>query len=114
MRSARICTVLAVLQLTACATGVGAGAVRPERLAPATRDNAGNFVVLAVANEPDRISAHPGSTARSYGSGSDYVVSDGARRAMRALAAEYQLQPVAAWPIGLLHLQCAVLASRPE
>jgi hypothetical protein len=83
--------------------------MRPDALATAAEANSDQFIVLAVANDPDPQSAHPGSTGRSYSGSSDYVVSDSARRTMRNLSAQYHLQPVAAWPIGLLHLHCAVL-----
>jgi len=99
--------------LAACAGGGGAAAVRPEALAPATQADSANFIVLAVNNEPDGAVSRPGSTGRSYYGGANYTVSDGARRTMRNLAAEYRLQPVAAWPIGLLHMHCAVLAIPP-
>ena len=110
MYSARLCTALAILPIAACASGVGSGAVRPDGLAPTTQANPEKFIVLAIANDPDPVSMRPGSTGRSYSGSHDYVVSDGARRTMRTLATEYRLQPEAAWPIGLLHLHCAVLA----
>lgn len=113
MYSARLCTALFFLIIAACASGAGPATVRADGAATATQASSDNFIVLAVANDPDSISARPGSTGRSYAGSGDYVVSDGARRTMQALAAEYQLQPVAAWPIGILHLHCAVLAVPP-
>ena len=110
MNSARLGTALVFLFIAACASGTGLRTVLPEALAPATQANSGNFIILAVANDPDPVAARPGSTGRSYSGSADYVVSDGARRMMRTLAAEYGLQPVAAWPIGVLRLHCAVLA----
>ena len=103
------CALLAVMLLAACATGGGPGAPRPATLAPEARANAGNYIVLAVANDPDPVAVHSGGTARNYSGQAGYTVSDGARRALRDLALEYRLQPAAAWPIGPLHLQCAVL-----
>ena len=103
----------ALLLLAACASVGSPGAQRSATLSPEARANPGNYIVLAVANDPDPVATHAGSTGRSYGGRADYAVSDGARRAMRELASEYQLQPVAAWPIGLLHMQCAVLELPP-
>jgi Subtilase family len=93
------------MALAACATD----AARPATMAPEARADTGNYIVLAVANDPDPIAAHAGSTGRSYGGQATYSVSDSARRALRDLATQYQLQPVSAWPIGVLHMQCAVL-----
>jgi Subtilase family len=106
MHCVRFATVFLVFLIAGCA---GSAAVRPAALASATQGNPDQFIVLAVANDPDPQSAHPGSTGRSYSGSSDYAISDSARRTMRNLTAQYHLQPVAAWPIGLLHLHCAVL-----
>jgi subtilisin family serine protease len=99
----------ALLLLAACASVGSQSTQRSATLSPEARTNPDKYIVLAVANDPDSVATHAGSTGRSYGGRADYAVSDGARRAMRELASEYQLQPVAAWPIGLLHMQCAVL-----
>jgi hypothetical protein len=109
MHRVRVGTAFLVFMIAGCASGTGPVAMRPNALATATQTNSDQFIVLAVANDPDPQSAHPGGTGRSYNGSSDYVVSDGARRTMRNLSAQYHLQPVAAWPIGLLHLHCAVL-----
>jgi subtilisin family serine protease len=109
MHRVRFVSVALLVLLAACASGAGPAAVRPDALATATQANSEKYIVLAVANDPDPVSARPGSTGRSYSGSADYVVSDGARRTMRKLATEYNLQPVAAWPIGLLRLHCAVL-----
>src|SRR5476651_59381 len=109
MHRVRFGTAFLVFLIAGCASGAGPVALRPDALALATQANSEQFIVLAVANDPDPQSAHPGSTGRSYSGSSDYVVSDSARRTMRNLTAQYHLQPVAAWPIGPLHLHCAVL-----
>ena len=108
-RYATACTLLLLL-LAGCATTAVPGTAARDTLARASRANAANFIVVAVANDPGPPAIHPGSTARGYGDGGGYLISDGARRAMRTLEYDYHLQPVAAWPIGLLHLQCAVFA----
>ena len=100
---------LALIALTACATNGGTVAARPAVLAPEARANADRYIVLAVANDPAPVAAHVGSTARSYGGQASYAVSDGARRALRNVVADYRLQEVSSWPIGSLHLQCALL-----
>jgi len=107
--SPRLVALPALLLLAACASLGSAPAQRSATLSPEARTDPGNYIVLAVANDPGPVATHAGSTGRSYGGRADYAVSDGARRAMRELASEYRLQPVAAWPIGVLHMQCAVL-----
>ena len=111
----KLCLAVAWLPMfiAGCASGTGGMAARPESLAPATQANVANFIVLAVANDPDSVSARAGSTGRSYSANGSYAVSDGARRTLSDLTAEYRLQPVASWPIGLLRLNCAVLQLPP-
>lgn len=107
MHPLRLGAVFISLLMAGCATGAGPVAVRPAALAaPANSDR---YVVVAVANESQPWSDRPGSTGRGYGGGTDYVLSDGARRTMRNLSTEYHLQAVAAWPIGMLRLHCAVM-----
>jgi subtilisin family serine protease len=96
----------ALLSLAGCA----ANSTRPAALEQAARADASQFIIVAVANDPDPARARPGSTTRAYGGDASYAVSEGARRLMRALATQYRLQQVSAWPIDLLHLQCAVFA----
>lgn len=79
-------------------------------LLAATRSDDTRFVVVAVANDPVTALVRSGGTARAYGGGSAYAVSDAARRALKALSRQYRLQEVSAWPIALLHMHCAVFA----
>jgi subtilisin family serine protease len=102
-------TIAAVL-LAGCASAPAAAPGDQAALALAARADASRFIVVAVANEPGQRAVHAGSTPRGYAGGAGYLVSDGARRTMRALAGRYHLQPVDAWPISLLHLHCAVFA----
>ncbi|HEX9472569.1 MAG TPA: S8 family serine peptidase [Steroidobacteraceae bacterium] len=90
--------------------GCAATAPRPDALIEATRLDASRFVVIAVPNEFAPARLHLGGTAFDYGDQQAYAVSDGARRTMRALASRYHLQYTQSWPIGLLHLECAVFA----
>jgi hypothetical protein len=97
---------IALLCLSGCATT----APGPAALIEATRLDASRFVVIAVPNEPAPARLHLGGTAFEYGNQQGYAVSDGARRTLHALASHYHLQYAQSWPIGLLHLQCAVFA----
>jgi hypothetical protein len=96
----------AVLALASCATS---GATRTAPLTPAAQADPAQYIVVAVANEPSSVAVHAGGTGRGYGGQSSYAVSDGARRTLREVESQYRLQPVSAWPIGVLHLQCALL-----
>lgn len=66
------------------------------------------LVVLAVDNDAPASPPRPASTRPGY-FGASYVASDAARASMRALAGEYGLAEVAAWPIAVLKVHCAVL-----
>jgi subtilisin family serine protease len=67
------------------------------------------FIIVAVANEPTTYVARAGATPRGYDAAVDYGPTIHARQLMRALAKEYALTEVSAWPIDALHLHCAVL-----
>jgi subtilisin family serine protease len=67
------------------------------------------FIIVAVADEPAAFVARAGGTPRSYDAGADYGPTFQARQVMRAVEKEYGLTEVNAWPIGPLHLHCAVL-----
>lgn len=104
---------IAALLLAGCAMAPPAAPAGRDGLALAARADASNFIVVAVANDPGQRPVSAGSTPRGYAADDAYAVSDGARRMMRALQGQYRLQPVAAWPIPLLHLHCAVFALPP-
>jgi hypothetical protein len=66
------------------------------------------LIVLAVDNGESAGPPRPASTRPGYGRGS-YAASDAAHATMRDLAREYGLSEVAAWPIEVLKMHCAVL-----
>ena len=100
---------LASLLVAGCASTPSA-AQADKALSAASRTNASNFIVVAVANEPGQRPLFAGGTSRGYTANDAYTVSDGARRTMRAVAGQYRLQAVSAWPIQLLRMHCAVFA----
>jgi subtilisin family serine protease len=75
----------------------------PEALAAPDR-----MIVVAVANEPPGIAARAGSTPGPYAGPAGYAITGTARSQAAALAADYSLRTVAAWPIARLHLYCVV------
>jgi hypothetical protein len=66
------------------------------------------LIVLAVDNGEPVGPPRPASTRPGYGVGS-YTASAAARSTMNALAREYGLTEVTAWPIEVLKMHCAVL-----
>ncbi|TKC81318.1 serine protease [Trinickia terrae] len=67
------------------------------------------MIVLAVANPPETLMLRAGSTSHGYGAASGYATGDGARANVTALAEQYGLREVSAWPIPSLNVDCAML-----
>lgn len=67
------------------------------------------FIIVAVDNVPAAFVAHAGGTPRGYDAVADYGATVHAREAMRGVENQYGLREVNAWPIGPLHIHCAVL-----
>ena len=92
--------------LSACATvpaGSGDPAVTSEMRADADR-----LILLTVANPSQALAAQAGSTPHGYDVAQPYTVGAAARSAVAAVAQDYHLTPVAAWPIAPLQVHCAV------
>jgi subtilisin family serine protease len=67
------------------------------------------LIVVTVANQAAATTPRPGSSRRSYSGTGVYTASDAARSTMRAIASDYQLTELAAWPIAPLQVHCSVL-----
>jgi subtilisin family serine protease len=67
------------------------------------------FIIVAVDNVPAAFVAHAGGTPHGYDAVADYSATHQAQAAMRAVERDYGLREVNAWPIGPLHVHCAVL-----
>lgn len=80
--------------------------------AAATPDNPRD-IVLAIANPLAPPPMHAGSNLLGYAASKHYAASQHAVSTMDALAREYGLREVAAWPIKPLGLYCAVLEPPP-
>ena len=93
---------LVLASLTACVSQ------NTKVLTPAAvREAPENYLILAVRNDAGTY-GHTGSTARNYGGTVNYVESDSARRLLRAIASDYQLQAISGWPIPTLSLHCVI------
>lgn len=67
------------------------------------------MIVLAVANPPETLMLRAGTTAAGYGAASGYSAGGSARAQVAALAVQYRLREVSAWPIPSLKIHCAML-----
>lgn len=97
---------LAFVMLAGCA---GAPGRVPASLLPADAStDPDRYVLVTVPNLVGTPQLHAGSTQRGYDGAAAYAVSSEAQSLARAIAADYGLQQVAAWPIGVLHVHCLV------
>lgn len=71
------------------------------------------YIVIAVANQPGRLSNRAGSTLLGYSGPPRYVVGGRAAAMVSALARDYSLREAASWPIPQLSLHCVVLEVAP-
>jgi subtilisin family serine protease len=97
---------LLALGLAGCA-----GASRRDALSAQTTAGAADeaqLIIVAVGNNTPVAAPRPASTRPGY-TGTVYRASDAARAQMRDVARDYGLTEVAAWPIQVLTLHCAVL-----
>lgn len=97
--------------LAACASTVGGLPVPP--LPESAREAPQDYLLVTVHNEPAPMPSRAGSTLRGYDGAASYVVSGKARALARALAADYRMQEVAAWPIAALRVHCIVYRIPP-
>jgi subtilisin family serine protease len=67
------------------------------------------FIIAAVDNDAAAFVARAGGTPRGYDAISVYGASPEAQKVMHDVELEYGLREVNAWPIGALHMHCAVL-----
>jgi hypothetical protein len=94
----------AVLTLAGC-TSVPAGLSGAQLTAAAASRR---LIVVTVANEPVPLESDAGSTPRPYRGFQHYSLSGAARRVVAALAKDYGMKEVTAWPIATLSVHCVV------
>lgn len=97
---------LACLVLAACAAApvrVPVAVLPPDVSADPDR-----YLLVTVRNVVATLPLHAGSTMRGYDGAAAYTVSSEAQALARAIAADYGLQQVAAWPIAVLRVHCLV------
>jgi subtilisin family serine protease len=97
---------LLALGLAGCVGNGQRDALSPQVTAGAADE--AQLIIVAVGNDTPVTAPRPASTRPGY-AGTVYRASDAARALMRDVAREYGLTEVAAWPIQVLTLHCAVL-----
>lgn len=97
---------LATLGLTGCASPATRDALSSQASGATAEEK--DLIIVAVENDTPLAPPRPASTRPGYG-GAAYRASDRARALMRDVARDYGLTEVAAWPIQVLTLHCAVL-----
>lgn len=100
--------VLLVLTLTGCATSRGDAQLQTAFHG----EDESRLIVVTVDNTLTPAPPQPGGARRGY-SGGAYTGSDTARSTMAALARDFGLTEVAAWPIAVLQVHCAVFRISP-
>jgi subtilisin family serine protease len=89
---------LGALLLTGCAT----------TRAPSYDADAARLILVTVANPPEALTMRAGSTRHGYDGAGAWGVSAQARATASAIASEYALREVSAWPIAPLEVHCVV------
>ena len=75
-------------------------------------DDSERLIVVAVDNPSESVPMLAGTTIGAYDGGPGYAPYGSARAAIDAIAQDYKLDPVMAWPIVPLQVHCAVLEVR--
>lgn len=97
-----------------CATGPSPSSVPPGAPLPVDATEAPErYIVVTVPNLGVPLPTRAGSTLRGYDDFPAYSVSSAAESAARAIATDYGLEQVSAWPIAVLRVHC-VMYRTPE
>ncbi len=105
----RLLALLPAACLAACAVVPGGA----DPAAAQMRSAPSSLILLTVANPPEPLAQHAGSTARGYDSLALYGPGGSARAEVAAIERSYGLHEVAAWPIAPLNVHCVVLEISP-
>jgi hypothetical protein len=87
-----------------CASTVGGLSIPP--LPEAARSGPEHYLLVTVRNEPAPLPSRAGSTLRGYDGAASYAVSGRARSLAHAIAIDYRMREVTAWPIAALRVHC--------
>lgn len=105
----RLLIALSLGCLIGCTTA-GPGLTASARLPPDARVNPDRYVIVTVPNRGVVTPTRAGSTPRGYDEAPTYTASRAAESAVRAIARDFGLTQVAAWPIETLRVHCVMYA----
>jgi hypothetical protein len=94
-----------------CASTAGGLPIPP--LPESARSGPEQYLLVTVRNEPAPLPTRAGSTLRGYDGAASYAVSGSARALAHAIAADYRMQEVTAWPIAALRVHCILYRIPP-
>jgi len=83
-------------------------------LPESARTEPDRYLLVTVRNEPALLPSRAGSTLRGYDGAASYAVSGSARELAHAIAADYRMQEVTAWPIAALRVHCILYRIPPD
>jgi len=81
--------------------------------APAATFDTARSLIVAVDNPPDAIPLRAGASLHAYETLDRYAEGAAARATLAAIARDYNLREITAWPIRALRLHCVVVAIPP-
>jgi hypothetical protein len=99
----------------ACVAGCAntSGGLSSLPLPESARTEPDQYLLVTVRNEPRLLPSRAGSTLRGYDGAASYAVSGAARKLAHAIAADYRMQEVSAWPIAALRVHCILYRIPP-
>lgn len=107
-----IAALLLSLTLSGCMTAPpGASADAPASQPTgeaAMRADSARYIIVAVPNPLEHVPGRAGTSLSSYGAPPRYTMGNRAARTVQAIAMDYGLQEVAAWPIPPMNAHCVV------
>ena len=99
----------------ACVAGCASNSMGLQTLPlpESARTEPDQYLLVTVRNEPAPLPSRAGSTLRGYDGAASYAVSGSARKLAHAIAADYRMQEVTAWPIVALRVHCILYRISP-
>jgi hypothetical protein len=106
---------LGALAFATLAAGCAGGPVRAPpaaALPPDATDEPERYMLVTIANPSVPLPTRAGSTLRGYDASPYYAVSSVAAATAKAIAADYDIDEVSAWPIASLRVHCVMFRLR--
>lgn len=103
---------LALAVLAGACAGGPALAPSAGALPPDATDRPERYLLVTIANPGVPLATRAGSTLRGYDASPSYAVSSAAAATAKAIAADYAIDQVSAWPIASLRVHCVMYRLR--